>query len=156
MRFILMIIILCFHNLYSQEKCEEKHQFENLYGKRVFINKTVIAYTYIISKNKGKGKTYSNINIPFYIIIETNNSSCNIRIHSKTMTEDISIDFECVHRRNAYYGTEYEFNNNYNNLKATYTIPNDGSHQTLSLSQKNEFGNEINSYFFIISKYNQL
>lgn len=140
--------------IYSQSHKLDDHVFEQLYGKQVLINKTVASYTYIITKGNSKGKLYSNIKLPFYININSDKSSASIRINSKALREDIFIEFQCIHKLIYDDMIYYQFYG-YNNERVSYTIPKDGSHQNLSISLRDE-NNNINSYSFTISKYEQL
>lgn len=160
MKKIILFLIL-FTNIvitYSQDHVDEEHSFELLYGKKVIINKTVVSYTLLKSKvNNDKlsnTKIKSDINIPFYIFIKSNNSSASIRINSKKLREDIFMEFKCIHKVVSYDYTTYDFYG-YKNQHVSYIIPKDGSHHSLSIRalDQNKNGEDID---FTISKYDQL
>lgn len=156
--YFILFLMMNVSVLYSQVHSESVHTFENLFGPTVIINKTVTAYTYSVSKIKNdkadKGKLYSDINIPIYIIIKSDKSSASIRINSKELREDIFMEFNCIHKntgndfiRYDFYGSKY--------ISASYNIPKDGSHQDLYISSLDE-NNNGSSYYFTISKYEEL
>ena len=156
--FLFLFLTINITVLYSQYHTEADHKFEAIYGKQVIINKTVIAYTYSFSKIKNdkvdKGKLYSDINIPIYITIKSDKSSTIIRINSKRFREDIYIELSCIHKKTGNEFTSYDFYGS-KYISASYTIPNDGSHQDFYLSSKDD-NNNGSSYYFTISKYDEL
>lgn len=153
-----LLLIINIAVAYPQSHTKENHVFDAIYGPTVIINKTVASYTYSNSKvDNGKSynsKLHSDLKKPFYIIIKSDNSSASIQINSNKLREDIFMKFQCIHKIIASDNITYEFYG-YNNESVSYIIPTDGSHQSLYISLRDEKNNG-SSYFFIISKYEQL
>jgi hypothetical protein len=144
--FLTLFLIVNIAAIYSQQTLEELHlRVEAFYGKKVIINKKVVSYTYT-----SNGKTKSDINIPMYIFINSDDKSASIRINSINLREDILLQFKCIHKKIGYDGITYTLYGDDNEI-ASYNIPKDGSHHGLYITL-----NKNDSYLFTISKYNQL
>lgn len=145
--------------LYSQELSKEEAIYERFFhAEKVIINKTVASYTLTSTEIKNgedyKNKIKSDINLPYYIFIKSNEISASIRINSQKIREDIVVNFKSIYKYKSDDSIIYEFLGN-ENYTVFYNIPNDGSHHNFYLEYKdeNKTGTRL---FFIISKYEQL
>lgn len=138
---------------------QKRRTIEELAGRKVFINKKIISYTYFQSKTVNDTKTeYFNepdIKNPYNIFINSDNNSATIRVNNKNTREDIILKFEAIYTmKNDENSDSYDFTGN-DNCNANIIVSNTSKdNQILYL----HCGNDKNSttVMYTISKYDQL
>ncbi len=156
MKKILLMFCVISINLAFSQTPNNKEEFYKVIGKRVFINKDAIAYTFTtFTKTNGNTTQKTNspsVDSPFQIFIKTDEKSSTIRINNKNTREDIFLEFNKIYKYKYDEKNQgYQFVGD-NKYEATYIIPNNSKdNQSLIIDMNNG-----TSYFFTISKFNDI
>ena len=156
---ILFMLLPLFN--YAQNNTESEFWFEELAGKRVFLNKTVTSFNFTVSKYQN-GKVISKeeyVNFdkpePSKITISSDENKANIQISSRYYKEDLFFEYKRIYKLNQDgYTPSYNFVGK-GSCDAKYFIPEDSSHQSLLLKCLDD-GKNGTEVYFVISQRHQL
>lgn len=136
-KYILLALLIPF-NFFSQSiSNEDEFKFDEHFGKRVFLNKTVTSYNFstITYKNakKVKSKNYVNFDnpVPSKIYINSDENKAIIRINSKYFKEDLFYEFKRIYKITNDDGSWFYTFKGKSSCDVSYYVPKNGDNQFL-------------------------
>ncbi|MBF8456368.1 hypothetical protein IV494_04160 [Kaistella sp. G5-32] len=135
----IFLLISIFASFLVKSQIQDQSRYYDFVGKRVLINKSIVAYsvsesTIVAGKIQETTHNTPSEKNPFIIYISSTDDNASIRINNKNFREDIIYTFQKLYKMKASDSKYEEYNFINGKCDAGYLIPKNNEHQSLIIS----------------------